>query len=84
MIEGISRNAARLTNDKLDVTGIESKSLKLNLDKFDLNELISYIIDDYRNQIEKSSIDVKLLHEQKEIIEVEGDKNRLSQVISIR
>jgi signal transduction histidine kinase len=85
MIEGISRNATRLqrlTSDILDVTRIESKSLKLNLEKFNLNELISDIIDDYRNQIEKSSIDVKLLHEQKEIIEVEGDKNRLSQVIS--
>ncbi|MGA9154418.1 MAG: histidine kinase dimerization/phospho-acceptor domain-containing protein, partial [Candidatus Nitrosopolaris sp.] len=80
MIEGISRNATRLqrlTSDILDVTRIESKSLKLNLERFNLNELISDIIDDYRNQIEKSSIDVKLLHEQKEIIEVEGDKNRL-------
>jgi signal transduction histidine kinase len=85
MIEGISRNATRLqrlTSDILDVTRIESKSLKLNLEKFNLNELISHIIDDYRNQIEKSNIDVKILHEQKEIIEVEGDKNRLSQVIS--
>jgi signal transduction histidine kinase len=85
MIEGISRNATRLqrlTSDILDVTRIESKSLKLKLEKFNLNELISHIIDDYRNQIEKSNIDVKILHEQKEIIEVEGDKNRLSQVIS--
>jgi signal transduction histidine kinase len=85
MIEGISRNAIRLqrlTSDILDVTRIESKSLKLNLEKFNLDELISDIIDDYRNELEKSKSDIKILHEKKDIIEVEADKNRLSQVIS--
>ena len=57
MIQAISRNASRLqrlTSDILDVTRIESGSLRLNLEKFNLNQVISDIIDDYRNEIERS------------------------------
>jgi signal transduction histidine kinase len=91
MIQAISRNALRLqrlTSDILDVTRIESGSLRLNLEKFNLNQVISDIIDDYRNEIERSGCNrnnnnVKLIHEgQNEVIQVEADKNRLTQVIS--
>jgi signal transduction histidine kinase len=86
MIQAISRNATRLqrlTSDILDVTRIESRSLKLNRERFNLNELISDVLVDYRSEIEKSKGGVKLLHEQlNEIIYVEADKNRLSQVMS--
>jgi len=86
MIEAISRNASRLqrlTSDILDVTRIETGSLRLNLEKFDLNEVISDIVNDYRNEIERSDSDVKLIHQGgNEIIRIEGDKNRLTQVIS--
>ena len=87
MIQAISRNATRLqrlTSDILDVTRIESGSLRLNIEKFNLNQIISDVIEDYRNEIERSgSNDVKLFHEgQNEIIQIEGDKNRLTQVIS--
>jgi signal transduction histidine kinase len=86
MIEAIARNAnrlQRLTNDILDVTRIETQSLKLNKERVNLNELVSDITQDYRNDIEKSNKGVKLLHEpQDQIIVVEADKNRLTQVIS--
>ncbi len=37
----------------------------------------------YRNEIEKTNKDIKILHEpQNQIIDVEADKNRLTQVIS--
>jgi signal transduction histidine kinase len=82
----VYRNASRLqrlTNDILDVTRIESGSLRLNLEKFDLNQVISDIVDDYRIEIERSDSDVKLVHEvQNKAILVEGDKNSLTQVIS--
>src|SRR4051812_1378962 len=85
MIEAISRNASRLqrlTSNILDVTRIESGSLRLNLEKFDLNQIISDIVNDYINEIERSNSDVKLIHQGgNEIIRIEGDKNRLSQVI---
>jgi signal transduction histidine kinase len=86
MIQAISRNATRLqrlTSDILDVTRIESRSLGLSLERFNLNKVISDVVDDYRNEIEKSNSDVEFLHDgQNEIIQVEGDKNRLTQVIS--
>ena len=87
MIQAISRNASRLqrlTSDILDVTRIESGSLRLNLEKFNLNQVISDIIDDYRNEIERSGgNNVNLVHEgRNEVIQIEGDKNRLTQVIS--
>jgi signal transduction histidine kinase len=80
------RNAKRLkqlTEDILDVTRIQSGSLILNLETFNFNQIISDIVEDYRNEIERSGSDVKLIHEgQNEIIQVDGDKNRLTQVIS--
>jgi signal transduction histidine kinase len=83
----VYRNASRLqrlTSDILDVTRIESGSLRLNLEKFDLNQVISDLVDDYRNEIERSGCDdVKLIHEgQNETVQVVGDKNRLTQVMS--
>ncbi len=85
-ITPIIKNANRLqklSNDILDVTRIESGSLRLNLETFNLNEVILDIVDDYRNEIERSGSDVRLIHEgQNEIIQIEGDRNRLTQVIS--
>ena len=90
--QGIKRNAARLqrlTNDILDVTRIESHTLKLNKETFNLNDLISHIIEDYRNQID--NVHIQLMHnsdktsdynENNNLVVVEADKSRLTQVIS--
>ncbi len=49
-----------------DVTKIESKTLMLNKEKFDLSDLLSTTIDNYRNNIEKKNDDdegkVRLLY----------------------
>ncbi len=86
MIQAIVRNATRLqrlTNDILDVTRIETQSLKLNVERVNLNELISDIIEDLKNEIEKTNKDIRLVHErQDQNIEIDADKNRLTQVIS--
>jgi signal transduction histidine kinase len=71
-MHAISRNAARLqrlTNEILDVTRIESQTLKLNKERFDLNDLIMDIVEDYRNQLEKdnSSVKIPLLYDGNEI-----------------
>ena len=66
MIQAIVRNATRLqrlTNDILDVTRIETQSLKLNVERVNLNELISDIIEDQKNEIEKTNKDIRLVHE---------------------
>jgi two-component system sensor histidine kinase VicK len=86
LIEAIVRNATRLqrlTNDILDVTRIETQSLKLNVERVNLNELISDIIEDQKNEIEKTNKNIRLVHDrQDQIIEIDADKNRLTQVIS--
>src|SRR5215216_3341170 len=83
----ITRNAKRLqrlTEDILDVTKIESQSLKLNKEQFNLNDLISSVIDDYRNRIERDNVEIKLLYEpnNNDNVFVEADRGRLIQVIS--
>ncbi|MFL6383331.1 MAG: ATP-binding protein, partial [Nitrososphaeraceae archaeon] len=62
----IIRNAKRLgqlTQNILDVTRIESQSLQLKKEIFDVNDVILNIVQDYRHQLEKedNADDVKLL-----------------------
>src|SRR6188472_1597847 len=85
MIQAIYRNAERLqrlTNDILDVTRIESQTLKLNKEKFNLSELISTIIEDFKNEIQKKGSSIRLLYEPENNIVIEADKERITQVIS--
>ncbi len=65
LVDAIFRNAKRLqrlSQDILDVTKIESGSLKLNKEHFNLNEVISNVADDYRNQIKNSKRNIKLVY----------------------
>src|SRR5919197_4206629 len=91
MLNAISRNAKRLqklTNDILDVTRIESQSLNLNKENFDLTDLILDIVEGYKNEIEKDRENVKLLYNHKPrnhdflSVSVEADRGRIAQVIS--
>lgn len=81
----ILRNAIRLqrlTGDILDVTRIESQTLRLNKEEFNLNELICTVIQDCKSQIDSEKI--KLVYEHRSVnnIIVNADKHRLNQVIS--
>ena len=91
LLDTITRNAKRLqrlTDDILDVTKIESQSLKLNKERFNLNDVITNVIDEmivnreFKN--EKSDYDnnnIKLEYRPKDIF-VEADRIRVTQVIS--
>ncbi|MDQ3869508.1 MAG: sensor histidine kinase, partial [Thermoproteota archaeon] len=84
LIDVISRNAKRLrrlTEDILDVTRIESKSLKLHKEQFNLNDVIVNTINDVTENryFNNKKDDIKILYETKNII-VKADKERLSQV----
>ena len=80
----VLRNAKRLqrlTEDILDVTRIESRSLKLNHELFELNGIILNAVQDVIDQID--NVKVKLLYDVKDdIISVKADKGRITQVIS--
>ena len=85
LLEVIMRNAKRLkrlTDNLLDVTKIEGRSLKLNKEKFNLNILISEVLKDYVNK-QKDQLTAKIVYDfkRKEDIIVEADRDRLSQVI---
>jgi two-component system, OmpR family, sensor histidine kinase VicK len=87
LLDTIVRNARRLqrlTEDVLDVTKIESHSLNLNRERFNLSDVISSTIDDIKNQIEKCSDGKLKLFYENDIqgIFVEADKQRLIQVLS--
>jgi signal transduction histidine kinase len=81
LIHTIFRSAKRLqrlSQDILDVTRIESGLMNLNKQRFDLNEVISCTIDDYRNQIKNSKRNIRLAYEfdRKEETEQKGEKGR--------
>ena len=87
-LDVIIRNAKRLqrlTEDILDITRIESKSLDLTKESFNLSEMILSAIVDLNNQAAKIHKDTSLkleIIDSKEDIFIEADKGRISQVIS--
>ncbi len=82
----ILRNAKRLqrlTNDILDVTRIESQSLNLKKEWFNLNDVISNTVDDIITNSELAKPfekRIKLLYQPHDIF-IEADKARITQVI---
>ena len=86
-LDMIIRNAKRLqrlTEDILDISRIESKSLDLKKESFNLGEMISSAITDSNNQVAKEHKDNLKLEfiDPKEDIFITADKGRISQVIS--
>jgi two-component system sensor histidine kinase VicK len=89
-LDVINRNAKRLlqlANDILDVTKIESQSLRLTKETFALQELVASIVNEYDEIIKRSNINIKLRYisnseRGNKPILVEADRGRISQVIS--
>jgi len=85
LLDIIMRNAKRLkrlTDNLLDITKIEGRSLMLNKEKFNLNILISEVLKDYVNkQKNQPKLEIAYDFKHKEDIIVEADRDRLSQVI---
>jgi signal transduction histidine kinase len=82
-IEAIIRNATRLqklVNDILDITRIESKSLKLNKERLNLNEIIVPVLEEYSSQVDSGRLTIQ--YEASCNIYAHGDKARITQVIS--
>jgi len=85
LLDAITRNAKRLqrlAEDVLDAARIGNKSLKLNKERFNLDEILSNAVKDYRNQNEKvidSKVKITYVHAD---ISIEADKGRITQVIS--
>jgi signal transduction histidine kinase len=86
-VESIMRNArrlVRLASDILDVTRIESKSLLLNKEPFDLDLLIQSVLEDTKNALradEERSNQVQIQYNSRGAIQLYADKGRIYQVI---
>jgi signal transduction histidine kinase len=85
LLTGINRNGKRLqrlAENILDVSKIESHSLQLKKEKFSLNDLILYVFTNYESHIKKADNNkVELtIGPSEDIIVVEGDKERVTQV----
>jgi signal transduction histidine kinase len=86
MLSYIERNAIRLQsliNNILDVSRIESRTLKLNKEKFNINEKIRNVIDDIQSKGEEEN-EIKIIFNEQEAnpIIVEADKLKIYEVVS--
>jgi signal transduction histidine kinase len=87
LLNAIVRNAKRLeqlTNDILNVARIETNSLKVTKEQFNLNDVIENVIEDMRTtniHLCNNEKIVRLLYEPADIF-VNADKGRIIQVIS--
>src|SRR5919107_316978 len=86
-VGSIIRNAKRLkrlASDILDITKIESQSLKLNKEKFNIKDVIASSISDIKVQINSSNPEqlenLQINYNPKDIF-IFADKNRITQVI---
>jgi K+-sensing histidine kinase KdpD len=89
-----ARKLQRLTDNVLDINKIETNSLHIRKDTFNLKELIEVLVDDYKSpnnnenkydsniyrRIELSSITED--HQNADLFPIEADRDRISQVIS--
>ena len=88
LIEIIRRNAKRLqalTSDILDVTRIESQTLQLEKERFNVYDLLADVAKDYTERVKSDNKNIELIYNQKEAnhhIPVEADKGRITQVLS--
>ncbi|HZD34918.1 MAG TPA: HAMP domain-containing sensor histidine kinase [Nitrososphaeraceae archaeon] len=88
LIEIIARNARRLqrlTEDILDVTRIEGRTLKLNKQKFLLVKIIREMLGDYNTNIMNSNKNIIIAFSNSKELEstyVFADQNRIKQVMS--
>ncbi len=86
MLEVTIRNAKRLqrlTSDILDVTKIEGRSLELNKEDFNLNDLVINAMNDItlgRDFLNNENI--RLSYDRHRDIIIQADKGRISQVVS--
>ena len=86
LLNVIMRNARRLqrlAGDILDVSKIESSSLKLSRSPIELNEKIQTVVNDIENRsISERNKNVRIIFQPKESVTVHVDRDRIYQVLS--
>ena len=84
-IDMITRNAKRLhslSSDILEVSRIETNTMRLNLESFDLKEKILNVISDMRNVIPERNAVQLVFETPLKSLTISGDRERVYQVIA--
>ena len=86
-VDAIQRNALRLkllSNNLLDMTRIQSKTLMIRKERFDLAHLVLSIVEDFRYQLRNMQADsyVEIEFQDPGKILVDADKERITQIIT--
>ena len=84
-LEIIVRNAIRLqqlTEDILDITKIERRSLQLKLETINLNEIVLRSIQDAKGHLDNNKLKINYHFSENETNFVRADRQRLSQVMT--
>ena len=85
-IEMMMRNVSRLERlsaNILDASRIESKTLKLKKEFFDLNQKVLHVIDDVKMSLRRGTNDITIISNTMiDKLEVYADKSRIFQVLS--
>ena len=84
LLDVVIRNAKRLnrlSDEILDVTKLESQTLELKKEQFNLNDIILNAMDDIVLSKEFSSKNLQLSYEPRDIL-LQADKSRIAEVIS--
>jgi signal transduction histidine kinase len=82
-MKAVARNAfrlQRLTEDILDASKIEGKSLELHKERFNIAEIITSALEDARRQVANG--DLRFVFQDPKDIFIEADKPRITQVIA--
>ena len=72
---------ARLVNDLLDISAMESGKFNLHISEFDINQTISLCILNLENKIQTKGLNVKAIFHEKRCFAI-GDRDRILQVMT--
>ena len=72
---------ARLVNDLLDISAMESGKFNLHISEFDINQTVSLCILNLENKIQAKGLNVKAIFHEKRCFAI-GDRDRILQVIT--
>lgn len=72
---------ARLVNDLLDISAMESGKFNLHISEFDINQTVSLCILNLENKIKTKKLNVKAIFHEKRCFAI-GDRDRILQVIT--
>ncbi|WP_304680902.1 cell wall metabolism sensor histidine kinase WalK [uncultured Clostridium sp.] len=72
---------ARIVNDLLDISAMESGKFNLHISEFDINQTVSLCILNLENKIKTKNLNVKAIFHEKRCFAI-GDRDRILQVIT--